>query len=94
MLSETKHENNDLGLQNILEEYNLVDMKPKLSEAGVTADVIWLLQDEQLKDINLTKVDKLRLEVARQKYKDDRQTLLTANNNTYQRIPNGQLVRR
>ena len=55
-------------LLSILEANNLLDLGEKFSQAGVTADVLWDLEDDEIREeVKLTKIQHLRFQKAKQK---------------------------
>ena len=55
-------------LLSILEANNLLDLGEKFSQAGVTADVLWDLKDDEIREeVKLTKIQHLRFQKAKQK---------------------------
>ena len=55
-------------LLSILEANNLLDLGEKFSEAGVTADVLWDLEEDDIREeVKLNKIQHLRFRKAKQK---------------------------
>ena len=51
-------------LMDKLREFKLEVLYEKFHQAGVTPDIIWVLDDDILRDCQLTKIEKLRYKTA------------------------------
>ena len=52
-----------------LKKFNLEPLYDKFRAAKITSDIIWMLDEEMLEDIGLTKIEKLKYKQAIQKFK-------------------------
>ena len=67
-LESCKNYKTNSELLSILEANNLLDLGEKFSQAGVTADVLWDLEDDDIREeVKLTKIQHLRFQKAKQK---------------------------
>ena len=67
-LESCKNYKTNSELLSILEANNLLDLGEKFSEAGVTADVLWDLEEDQIREeVKLNKIQHLRFRKAKQK---------------------------
>ena len=57
----------DEMLMTELKKFNLEQLYDKFNEAKITTDIIWILDDEMLEDIGLTKFEKLKYRKALEK---------------------------
>ena len=65
-ISSTRHEDN--MLMNELKSFNLEVLYEKFCGAGITSDIVWDLNDDILKDCNLTNIEKLKYQKAVQRH--------------------------
>ena len=57
-----------VGISEELSQCMLSSLLPKFLQFGVTKDILWHLDDEDLTNIDLTKMEKKRYFIAKKKY--------------------------
>ena len=63
-----KHNIMDEMLMTELREFNLEQLYDKFHEAKITTDIIWILDEEMLEDVGLTKFEQLKYRQALEKF--------------------------
>ena len=55
-------------LVELLEQCSLKSLAPKFQESGVTAEIVWHLNDEMLSNMNLSLIEKLKYKTAKKSH--------------------------